>query len=306
MSFSSDVKNELSKIDAGKMSDLKAECYGVWLFSKCYTLKESSYTNENAEVIRKMAELAAVATGVSTEISYTMSRRKKPAYRISIPDENGRKELLACFGNDGTETSLRINRANLEEESCYAAFIRGAFLSCGTVTDPNKEYHFELATPHRKLAEGLLSLMGEVEEIELSPAVAERQGNSVVYLKDSSQIEDILTYMGATSNAMELMQIKMYKETINNINRKANFETANMDKTYSASAKQTAAIARIVDGGVMQSLPEELREIASIRLENPEMTLGEMAKRLHISRSGANHRLKRLCKIAEELIIEED
>ncbi len=301
MSFSSDVKNELCRIEAKRLSDLKAECYGAWLFSKCYSVREGSYINENAEVIRKMAELAAVTAVVSAEISYTMSRRRKPAYRISIPEESGRKALLDYFGNDGTEISLRINRANLEDEGSYAAFLRGAFLTSGTITDPNKEYHFEFATPRKKLAEGLLSLLSEIEEIELNPLIASRKGNFVIYLKDSAQIEDILTYMGAAGSSMELMQIKMYKETINNINRKANFETANMDKTYSASARQIAAIARISDSSGLQSLPEELREAAVLRLENPEMTLKELSEKLHISRSGANHRLMKLCEIGEEI-----
>ena len=131
-----------------------------------------------------------------------------------------------------------------------------------------------------------------------------RAGSWGVYLKDSGQIEDLLTYMGAAGASMELMQVKMYKEAKNNINRKSNFETANMDKTYSASARQTAAIAAINDSRGLDSLPENLRELARLRLDNPEMTLRELSGRLGVSRSGVNHRLQRLLEIGEALLEE--
>ena len=126
----------------------------------------------------------------------------------------------------------------------------------------------------------------------------------MVYLKESGQIEDVLTYLGAPGAAMELMQVKMYKEAKNNINRKTNFETANMDKTYSASARQTAAIAVISDTVGLGSLPENLRELAQLRLDEPEMTLRELGERLGISRSGVNHRLQRLLELGEKILKE--
>ena len=116
--------------------------------------------------------------------------------------------------------------------------------------------------PHKNLANDLYTLLCEVEAFPLSPAVALRKGGYVVYMKESGPIEDLLTYLGAPGAAMELMQVKMYKEVKNNINRKTNFETANMDKTYSASARQVAAIAAISDTQGLGSLPEELQELA--------------------------------------------
>lgn len=300
MSFSSEVKEELCRIEPREMAELKAECYGVWLFSKCYALRECSYTSENGAVVRKMAELAAAGAGVSAEVKYVLSRRKKPAYSISIAEAEDRRRLLEYFGNTGKETNLRINRANFEDESCYKAFLRGAFLSCGVVIDPNKEYRLELLSHYEVLTNSLYTLLGELE-LDLMPTVAQRKGASFIYITESTQIENLLTYMGATQQAMELMQVKMYKEVKNNINRRANFETANMDKTYSASAKQTAAIARISDEMGLESLPEELRDLAMMRLENPEMTLREMAERLKISRSGVNHRLSRLLEMGERI-----
>ena len=126
----------------------------------------------------------------------------------------------------------------------------------------------------------------------------------MVYLKGSGPIEDLLTYLGAPAAAMELMQVKMYKEVKNDINRKTNFETANMDKTYSASARQVAAIAAISDTRGLQSLPEELQELAQLRLDHPDMTLRELGARLGLTRSGVNHRLQRILQLGERILEE--
>lgn len=302
MSFSAEIKTELCRIENRRECCLRAECYGIWLFSKCFARRPGAYVTENGAVARRMAELAAGGAGVSAEMSFAVSRRKRQAYRVELTDESSRVQLLEQFGHTGLEASLRINRANLENECCAASFLRGAFLSCGSTTDPNKEYHLEFAVQHRNLARDLLSLLAEAEGLALSPAVTNRKGAYVVYLKESAQIEDLLTYLGASNASMELMQVRMYKEAKNNINRKSNFETANMDKTYSASARQTAAIAAISDTMGLEALPDDLKSLALLRLDNPEMTLRELGEALHISRSGVNHRLHRLLTIGEEIM----
>ena len=304
MSFSSDIKNELCKLEFKRECCLRAECYGAWLFSKCFTLKEAAFVTENGAVARRMLELAAAGAGVSGELSFGVSRRKKPAYRVGLPDSGSREAMLQEFGHTGKETSLRLNRANVENSCCVAAFLRGAFLTCGTATDPNKEYHLEFAVPHKNLANDLYTLLCEVEAFPLSPAVALRKGGYVVYMKESGPIEDLLTYLGAPGADMELMQVKMYKEVKNTSNRKTNFETANMDKTYSASARQVAAIAAISDTQGLHSLPEELEELARLRLDHPDMTLRELGQRLGITRSGVNHRLQRLLQMGEKILEE--
>lgn len=302
MSFSSNIKTELCKVEFKRECCLRAECYGAWLFSRCFTLKETAFVTENGAVARRLLELAAAGAGVSGELTFGVSRRKRPAYRVSLPDAGSRQGLLEEFGHTGQETSLRLNRANLENDCCAAAFLRGAFLTCGTATDPAKEYHLEFSVPHKNLANDLYTLLNEVQGFPLSPAIAGRKGGYVVYLKGSGPIEDLLTYLGASIAAMELMQVKMYKEVKNNINRKTNFETANMDKTYSASARQTAAIAAISDTMGLDSLPEELQELARLRLDHPDMTLRELGERLGLTRSGVNHRLQRLLRLGEEIM----
>lgn len=257
---------------------------------------------ESGPAARRMLELAAAGAGVSGELDYGISRRKNTAYKVFLPDEDARARLLEAFGHSGRELSLRINRAMLENDCCMAAFLRGAFLSCGMATDPNKEYHLEFSVPYKNLANGLYTLLSEIPAFTVTPSIVVRKSGYVVYLKEGGQIEDLLTYLGAAGASMELMQIRMYKEAKNDINRKANFETANMDKTYSASARQIAAIAALSDARMLDSLPEELQELARFRLENPDMTLREMGEALGISRSGVNHRLQRLLEIGTKLI----
>ena len=304
MSFSSDIKSEFCKVEFKRECCLRAECYGAWLFSRCFTLRESAFVTESGPVARRLLELAAAGAGVSGELTFGVSRRRKPAYRVSLPDAGSKDAMLQEFGHTGRETTLRLNRANLENDCCTAAFLRGAFLTCGTATDPSKEYHLEFAVAHQHLANDLYTLLSEVDAFPLSPAVAARKNGYVVYLKESGPIEDLLTYLGAPSAAMELMQVKMYKEVKNNINRKTNFETANMDKTFSASARQVAAIAAISDTVGLSSLPEELQELSRLRLDNPDMTLRELSARLGITRSGVNHRLQRLLRQGEKILEE--
>lgn len=304
MSFTSQIKSELCKIEYKKSCCLHAACYGAWLFSKCFSVKENAFTTENAAVARRMLELAAAGAGVSAQLTYAVSRRRQPAYRVSMPEEQERLRLLAEFGHSGREPSLRINRAVLEDGCCQVAFLRGVFLVCGNATDPNRGYHLEFSAPYKNLAGDLYTLLGEAETFQINPSMVRRPGGYGVYLKDSGQIENLLTFLGATGASMELMQVKMYKEVKNNINRKTNFETANMDKTYSAAARQIAAIAAINDTMGLEALPENLQELAALRLNDPELTLRQLGEKLGISRSGVNHRLQKLLEIGEKIIEE--
>lgn len=304
MSFSGEIKTELCKTEPKRACCQGAECYGAWLFSRCFTLRESAWVTESGAAARRVLELAAAGAGVSAQLQYAVSRRQRPAYRVTLPSLSDRAQLLGAFGHTGKEPSLRINRAPLEDECCVQAFLRGAFLTSGTATDPNKAYHLEYAVAHKNLAGDLYTLLGEVPAFRATPAIVQRKGAYAVYLKESGQVEDLLAYLGAPVAAMGLMQVKMFKEARNNINRKTNFETANMDKTYSASARQTAAIAAINDTLGLDSLPARLGDLARLRLQYPDMTLRELGERLHISRSGVNHRLQRLLEMGEKILAE--
>ena len=301
MSFASDCKKELCMIENRRACCLKAECYGLLLFSKCFSLSESRMICENGAVARRLAEAAAVSAGVFAEVRSELRRKNTGAFLLEIPGEDARAQMIASFGHTGREDERHIRMQNIQKDCCVASFLRGAFLICGTVTDPQKEYHLEFATPHVHLAQELVAILQNVRAAQFSPSIAKRKNNYIVYIKESSAIEDFLTLIGAMNSAMELMQIKMYKEAYNNMNRVSNCETANLDKTYSAASKQIAAIALISDKIGIEELPVDLQEVATLRLHNPEMSLREMGERLSISRSGVNHRLRRILEFAQTL-----
>jgi DNA-binding protein WhiA len=301
MSFAAETKSELAAVRPENECCLLAECYGLVLFTRCFSLQEKSYVTESFPAAQKFAQYTAEVTGVMAEISTSIRRANVHLYTVTIPGENQREAVLSHFGHTGKETYIGINRANLENNCCPAAFLRGAFLSAGTVTDPNKEYHLEFTVAYHQLALQLLTLLKEVEELNLHPAVVNRKGTWVVYIKGSENIEELLVYMGASKAAMQLMQVKMLKEVRNNVNRATNFETANINKTAQAAARQTAAILKISDRMGLEALSDDLRDMAELRLENPDMSLREMSETLGITRSGVNHRIQKLLEIADSL-----
>lgn len=305
MSFSADTKKEICKNTPKKSCCLKAECYGLFLFAKKFLPTGIVLTTENHAVARFSASLAASVTGAIFDVTTTYSHRKNSnsIYTITVPGEDQVRLVRKLFGHMDDELSVRINRSNLENLCCQSAFLKGVFLSCGTVTNPEKDYHLEFIVPYLNLAKDLVTLLSEVEELGLQASIINRKGSFVVYLKESEQIADLLTYLGAANASMELMQIKMLKEMRNYVNRKTNFETANIGKTVTASAQQIVAIEKIRRIRGLESLPDDLREIAVLRLENPEMSLRELGGQMKnpISRSGVNHRLMRLQDIANDL-----
>lgn len=298
MSFSGDTKLELCKKENKKTCCQNAEGYGLLLFSKCFTNLDKSVTIENGTVARIIAEYAASCAGVIPQVSMKMKRGNKEAYTLSIDGIDQKEMMFTAFGHNINE-EVKINENNMICSKCKSAFFRGAFISCGLITDPSKKYHLEFIVQSKILAESLADYLSQ-GEIDFHPSMVKRNGNFIVYIKDSVKIENILTFMGASNASMEMMQIKMYREAINDINRKSNFETANIDKTYSASANQIAAIVTIKNYQGLESLPDDLRTAAELRLDNPAMTLKEMSEALGISRSGVNHRMQKLMKIAEK------
>ncbi|WP_085833951.1 DNA-binding protein WhiA [Clostridium merdae] len=300
MSFSYDAKSEMCKLESEQSCCEKAECYGLLLCAKSFSLQAVTLVTEHSLVARRAAQLAAQTTGAIVDVRTAVSFHRS-SYTLLVQEESHRSQVLSAFGHSGQEISLRVNLANLENDCCKAAFLRGVFLSCGTVTDPNKDYHLELILPYMNLAKDIMSLLRE--GIDFHPALVNRKGAFVVYIKGGDRIADLLTYMGAGGAAMELMQVRMLKEVRNNVNRKTNFETANIDKTVGASVRQVEAIEKIRDTVGLEVLPEELRETAELRLENPELSLRELGQlfQIPVSRSGVNHRLRRLIEEAENL-----
>lgn len=228
--------------------------------------------------------------------------------------ESVRKNGLVLYAFDiyGAENAGRIlkkYRINPDERridseiivnNSLGVFAAGVFLACGSVNDPSNEYHLEFAVPEEKIAQGLLSLLGD---IGVNAKTVVRRGQYVVYVKDSESIEDTLTFIGAPQCTLELMNVKIFKNVRNKANRIANCDSANIDKVVNAALRQIENIKLIDEKIGLENLSGELREVAELRLSGVGMSLQEIGDSLEtpISRSGVNHRFKKLAKIADEL-----
>lgn len=232
-------------------------------------------------------------------------RARGTLYKVSIEKASERKKVMDIFYHIPKEPHLRINRANIESEEYVTYFLRGAYLVCGSLTDPEKDYHCEFSVSYMNLCRDLLTLIGEVLA---QPKSTARRGSYVVYYKESENIEDLLTYIGAMNSSLKLMNIKIMKDIKNRVNRRMNCDNANLDKTLNASFQQVEDIQYIFSHKDKSYLSEELYKFAEIRLENPDMSLRELGEAVEppLSRSGVNHRLKKLSEIAANLRNEEE
>ena len=183
VSFASRVKKEICRSVPQRACCRRAECFGMALFTHLFTRKEGTFVSENSELVHRLALDIGETCGVFCEIETNMRRGGSSVLRI--PGEDQRLRFLESFGYTGQELNLRLNRAVLENECCMSWFIRGAFLTCGTVTDPQKDYHLEFVVPHRKLAGDLVTLLREAEPLSLQVNVSPRKGAQIVYLKSS-------------------------------------------------------------------------------------------------------------------------
>lgn len=305
MSFSYDTKVELCEIEPKKDCCQHAMIYGLLLFGKNFSLRGISIRSQNKNVIRLYANYIAYSTSAIVDIRTIESTNKsKNTYRIDIPSEQDRAKIVEQFGYSGKEVNLRLNRANLSDECCYSAFLRGVFLSCGSISNPQKSYRLEFRVAYEKLAYDLQKLIMDIDDIYIEPSVVSRKGSYYVYIKNFDQISDILAFIGAGNAAMEFIQTKMVKEVRSYVNRTTNFETANISKTASAAAAQITAIRKISEKRGLDFLDDDLKELAQIRLENPQMSLTELARLYSkpVSRSGINRRLSKIIDIANNKI----
>lgn len=303
MSFSTEVKKELINCDIAYSCCLRSMAYGMLLFGRSFNLNNISMMTDSENTADTYIKVVSEATGAVVSKTVSPSGGK---YILSVDDEEDRKKVFRTFNLTGSERSLRINRSVLTNEGddenncCFSAFIRGAFLSCGTVCDPNKMYTLEFIVPYMKLSEDFYALL---EEANLEPKLTGRRGVYVVYFKDSTNIEDILAFMGASMAMLEIVGIKAMKDVRNRVNRVTNFDNANISKTVLASSAQLDAIYIIESMIGLDELPDDLKQIALLRKEYPEMSLRELGEELvpPVSRSGVNHRLMKLIEISKKL-----
>lgn len=292
MSFSYDVKSEMCKIRPSGCCKF-AQFYGMLLFSRAFSLNSVSITTEHEIVCKAYTHLLKGCFDIHAPVE--TSGQKRQMYKAAVTGAMDRKRILSYYGH----SSSTINNEIIRRECCKSAFLRGVFLSCGVIDDPNKDYCIEFVMPDSPLCH---SFVGFLNEIGLTPRIARRRNHMVVYFKDSDQIEELLTRMQASHYTLELMSIKIYKDIRNKINRKTNCETANISKTVTAAVEQTKAIEYLEDTGILYMLPAELVSAAMLRKINPSSSLKELCERSSdpITRSGLNHRLQKLVAIAKE------
>ena len=299
MSFASDLKDELCKEVPEEESALHALLYGFLLFSYKFRADEISFSVLHEPTARLFAEALMTHCGVPAKITFK-ERVRGTLYKVCIEKASERRKVMDAFYHVPGEPHLRINRANIENEEDVRYFLRGAYLVCGSLTNPEKDYHCEFDVSYMNLCKDLSALIGEVLA---QPKSTIRRGSYMVYYKESENIEDLLTYIGAPMSAVELMNIKIIKDIKNRVNRRMNCDNDNLDKTLNASFQQVQDIKYIFDVKGNTFLSEELRTVAEIRLENPDMSLRELGESVEppLSRSGVNHRLKRIGEIAAEI-----
>ena len=297
MSFSSDIKKELCDVRELSPQQAEAMLYGIMYASRMDEGRPLIQT-ENIDLMNAAAELIrAVFPNVRTGI-VRLVKNSGSLYTLKI--RSGWEDIAERFGDFSSISREAVSGG--DEES--GAFLRGVFVSCGSVTDPNKEYHLELVLPENDRTPALLDFIAEHGmSLKETASGGARSKKTVLYAKESELIEDCLTYIGAANHSMEIMQVKIVKDFRNRVNRSVNCENANLDKTVAASNKSTADIEYIFSTMGADWLSPDLRETARLRVENPEMSLSELCGMFpeKISRSGLNHRLKKLSKLAEEL-----
>ena len=301
MSFSSDTKFELSKIALINSAQKYAELYGMLLFANRFTPREIIFKTENKYAAAVFEQLMSELFNPIIEKRSDLKQSSSRLYKILMPVPNECRMVYEYFGHTRFDINLKINRANLENEELYIPFLRGVFMSCGSVTNPKKGYHLEIMVRHKTLADNLMHFIGEIDVFSVKPKITPRKGNYLVYIKGSDSICDFLGYLGAGNSVMSIIETSAYKDLKNDLNRRQNSELSNIRKLAQASAKQVRAIKKIRDTVGLDKLPAELYNLAVIRLDCPEMSLKELAQRLGISRGGVNHRIERLYKFADKI-----
>jgi len=301
MSFAYKIKSEICSNRPFRLRNPKAQAYGLLLFGKTFGIDSISIHTEHRVVARLYADSITDLVGMTDSITVREVKRKerRSVFIVTVDSLADRIAILSYFGYKAGEDCCRIHR-ELLLESDLPAFLSGVFLACAGISDPEKSYRIEFSTPYKPLSDDLEAFLTE----NLSaPKATIRRNDYLLYYKDSEYIEDLLTYIGAMKSSLEVMEVKIVKGLRNKVNRETNCETANISKTIDAALPQIEAIRLIESTCGIQSLPEDLQELARIRLENPDLSLRELGDSLScsISRSGVNHRLKRIAEFAADL-----
>ena len=299
MSFSADVKTELCRDPLQKKCCALAEAYGVLLYANTFTPHLIRVISGSDAFAARLPRLFRKAFGVTFDVLPPEDKTGKRSFVLRDGDKLRR--VFTAFGYDPDRTvSHHINLAVVENDCDRAAFLRGAFLAGGSVTDPQKRYHLELVTSHAGVCREIHSLL---LEMGFEPKDSRRNASFITYFKQSAAIEDLLTTIGASGSAMEIMTAKIEKNMANTVNRRTNCDMANADKITDAAQLQLDAIRAIEAGPGLDVLPPVLQDTALLRIANPSCSLTDLAQLAYppVTKSCMNHRLRKLLEYAASL-----
>ena len=299
LSFSAAAKEEVCRTFPHSHCCALAQCFGVLLFCNSFGADGVKIITESREFAYVLPKLFKKAFDVTFDSYPSLAAPGKLVFQITDPEKID--VIMDSFGFSAQDTlALHINYPVVEDECCRNAFLRGAFLAGGSVTDPAKGYHLEFATTHFAVSRECNVLMQEV--LGFYPKVAARNGGQVLYMKQSEQIADFLTYLGAPVASMGILEAKLEKELNNKVNRRCNCDDANTSKVVEAAQEQLTAIRTLTELGMIERLPSKLKQAALARENNPSASLSELAAMMDpaITKPAMNNRMKKLIQMAKE------
>lgn len=285
MSFSAELKTELCKLRSPECCR-KAELFAMAVFGLIFSGEKIEILTQSADTAQNFAYLAKKVYSARADI--TSSNGARPTFKAVIS------------GADAEKIFADLPKIEVTEDCCKNSFLRGAFLACGQISDPEKGFRIDFRIKNREFMPLLVNIL---TERELPFSVSKRDKYDLIYLKKSEAVEDLITMLGAGNITLSVMQAKMLNELRGDTNRRANIEISNLSKIVESSIKQRKAIEKIIKREKFESLPEDLQEVALLRTGNPEASLGELCKlcSFSVTRSGLNHKLQKLIEIAERI-----
>ncbi|MEG0370747.1 MAG: DNA-binding protein WhiA [Clostridium sp.] len=307
------AKNELCRIPLEEKCCQTAEISGIMKMSGTIHIGSKAglsfrISTESPAIARRAFTLIKSLFGKHAEIMVkkNSSLKKNNVYILLLTPEIGAKDILVKCGilKESKEGALgfvtKISTNIIKDNCCKRAYLRGVFLGGGSISNPDKTYHMEFVSSSLEQAEDIMKL---INSFSPNAKVIQRKNSFVVYLKEGDQIIDILSVIGAHTALLEIENVRIYKEVRNNVNRLVNCETANLNKTVDAAIRQIESIKFIKEKSGLRKLSPSLREVAEVRLNYPDISLKEIGEILNppIGKSGVNHRLRKIEKIAEEL-----
>lgn len=297
MTFGAEVKNEIAKSPISKKCCAVAELYGILLVCSIFSHTHIKIVTENIEIAKRVSILFKKAFNIN--ISYNLVKTK---YIFEIENPWEIEKIFLVLGYDHKyHINYNLNRNILDLSCCENSFFKGLFLMTGIISSPLKKTHLEISTTRKILSREIMALM---LDLELNPKESIRKNSNVIYFKESTAVTDFLTRLSATNSAMKIMDGKVTKEIINKVNRRVNCETANLSKIINAAGKQIDTINMAIEKKSMDIFPEKLHITISLRINNPELSLNELAS-LHnppLSKSALNHKMRKILQICEEIL----